>query len=104
MGEMILVYTTFPDWESAERITKKLLERKLIACANLREHKAFYWWQGKIEEDSEIGAVLKTKVDLWSELKEALRELHPYSVPAIIRIDVDHVNKEYLEWLLEVTK
>ncbi|HHI01088.1 MAG TPA: divalent cation tolerance protein CutA, partial [Thermococcus litoralis] len=47
MGEMILVYTTFPDWESAERITKELLERKLIACANLREHKAFYWWEGK---------------------------------------------------------
>lgn len=40
--EMILVYTTFPpDWESAERIVKALLERKLIACANLREHRAF---------------------------------------------------------------
>ncbi|RLF81601.1 divalent-cation tolerance protein CutA [Thermococci archaeon] len=101
---MILVYTTFPNWKSAEKITRELLERKLIACANLREHKAFYRWQGQIENDNEIGALLKTKVDLWSELKDALRELHPYTVPAIIRIDVDHVNKEYLNWLLEVTK
>ena len=104
MSEMILVYTTFPNWKSAEKITRELLERKLIACANLREHKAFYWWQGQIENDNEIGALLKTKVDLWSELKDVLREFHPYTVPAIIRIDVDHVNKEYLNWLLEVTK
>lgn len=104
MSEMILVYTTFPDWESAERIVKELLEKKLVACANLREHKAFYWWEGKIEEDNEVGAILKTKVELWDELKKELKEKHPYTVPAIIRIDIDTVNKEYLKWLLEVTK
>lgn len=104
MTDMILIYTTFPDRESAEKIVRELLEQGLIACANLREHKAFYWWKGKIEEGQEIGAVLKTKVELWKELKDALRKLHPYSVPAIIRIDVDSVNKEYLAWLFEVTK
>lgn len=104
MTDMILIYTTFPDRESAEKIVRELLEQRLIACANLREHKAFYWWEGKIEEGQEIGAVLKTKVELWGELKDALKKLHPYSVPAIIRIDADSVNKEYLAWLFEVTK
>lgn len=102
MGDMVLVYTTFPDWESAEKAVKKLLEEKLVACANLREHKAFYWWKGSIEEDDEVGALLKTKVELWKTLKERLRELHPYEVPAIIRVDVDHVSSEYLNWLSEV--
>ena len=100
--EMILVYTTFPDWESAERIVKALLEKKLIACANLREHKAFYWWQDRIEEDKEVGAILKTEVTKWKELKEALKEMHPYTVPLIARIEVDKVNGEYAEWLEEV--
>ncbi len=104
MGEMIMVYTTFPDWESAEKTAKKLLEEKLIACANLREHKAFYWWEGSVEESNEVGAILKTKVELWKSLKERLKELHPYTVPAIIRVDVDNVNAEYLNWLLEVLK
>ncbi|AFL95429.1 divalent cation tolerance protein [Thermococcus cleftensis] len=100
--EMIMVYTTFPNWESAEKTVKELLERKLIACANLREHRAFYWWDGKIEEDTEVGALLKTTVEKWKELKEAIKELHPYTVPVIARIDVDRVNEEYAEWLEKV--
>ncbi len=101
---MIIVYTTFPDWKSAEDTIKKLLEEKLIACANLREHKAFYWWEGRLEEGNEVGALLKTKVELWKSVRERLKELHPYRVPAIIRIDVDNVNAEYLNWLLEVLR
>ncbi len=104
MGEMIVIYTTFPDRESAEKAVKKLLEEKLIACANLREHKAFYWWEGKVEESDEVGALLKTKVELWKAVRERLKELHPYTVPAIIRFDVDNVNPEYLNWLLEVLR
>lgn len=42
---------------------------------------AFYWWEGKIEEDKEVGAILKTREDLWEELKERIKELHPYDVP-----------------------
>ncbi|WP_167907058.1 divalent-cation tolerance protein CutA [Thermococcus sp. CX2] len=102
--EMILVYTTFPDWESAEKTVKTLLEKKLIACANLREHKAFYWWEGKITEDNEVGALLKTDVSKWKELKEVIIELHPYTVPLIMRIDIDKVNGEYARWLEEVLK
>ncbi|NJE85298.1 divalent-cation tolerance protein CutA [Thermococcus sp. CX2] len=101
---MILVYTTFPDWESAEKTVKTLLEKKLIACANLREHKAFYWWEGKITEDNEVGALLKTDVSKWKELKEVIIELHPYTVPLIMRIDIDKVNGEYARWLEEVLK
>ncbi|RLF90709.1 divalent-cation tolerance protein CutA [Thermococci archaeon] len=101
---MIIVYTTFPDWESAEKIVKTLLEERLIACANLREHKALYWWQGKIEEDKEVGAILKTKDELWDELRRRLKELHPYTVPVIIKIKVEDVNEEYLKWLVEETR
>jgi len=100
--EMVFVYTTFPDWESAESVVKKLLEKKLIACANLREHKAFYWWEGEIEEDTEVGAILKTSVEKWKELREAIKEMHPYTVPIIARIEVDKANREYLEWLERV--
>jgi periplasmic divalent cation tolerance protein len=99
---MIVVYTTFPDWESAEKVVKALLERKLIACANLREHKALYWWEGKIEEDNEIGAILKTDDDKWEEVKKVIKELHPYTTPLIMKMDVEDVNDEYIKWLKDV--
>lgn len=100
--EAILVYTTFPDWESARKIVRELLERKLAVCANLREHEALYWWEGKIEEGKEVGALLKTDVSKWKELKNAIQELHPYEIPIIARIDLDKLNREYSEWMEKV--
>ena len=100
--EAIFVYTTFPDWESAKKVVRELLERKLVVCANMREHEAMYWWEGKIEEGKEIGVILKTEVSRWKDLREALKELHPYTVPVIARIDLDKLNREYSEWMAKV--
>ncbi|AJC71696.1 divalent ion tolerance protein CutA [Thermococcus guaymasensis DSM 11113] len=100
--EAIFVYTTFPDWESAKKVVRELLERKLVVCANMREHEAMYWWEGKIEEGKEIGVILKTEVSKWKDLREALKELHPYTVPVIARIDLDKLNREYSEWMAKV--
>lgn len=100
--EAIFVYTTFPDWESAKKVVRELLERKLIVCANMREHEAMHWWEGKIEEGKEIGVILKTEVSRWKDLREALKELHPYTVPIIARIDLDKLNREYSEWMAKV--
>ena len=100
--EAIFVYTTFPDWETARKIVRELLQRKLIVCANLREHEAIYWWEGKIEEGREIGALMKTEVSRWKELRKALLELHPHKVPMIARLDLDKLNREYSEWMARV--
>ena len=100
--EAIFVYTTFPDWESTRKVVRELLERKLIVCANMREHEAMYWWEGKIEEGKEIGVLLKTEVSRWKALRDALREIHPYEVPLIARIDLDKLNREYSEWMARV--
>ncbi|WP_297521937.1 divalent-cation tolerance protein CutA [Thermococcus sp.] len=100
--EAILVYTTFPNWESAKKVVKELLERKLAVCANMREHEAMYWWDGEIRDEKEIGVILKTEVSKWKELRDTIRELHPYEIPVIARIDLDKLNREYSEWMARV--
>ncbi len=100
--EAIFVYTTFPDWESARKAVHEILERRLAACANMREHEAMYWWEGEIRNGKEIGVILKTEVSKWKELRESIKELHPYDVPLIARIDLDKLNREYSEWMARV--
>ena len=100
--EAIFVYTTFPDWESAKKAVREILERKLAVCANMREHEAMYWWEGEIHDEKEVGVILKTEVSKWKELREAIKELHPYEVPVIARIDLDKLNREYSEWMARV--
>ena len=100
--EAVLVYTTFPDWESAKKIAREILERKLAVCANMREHEAIYWWEGEIKEEKEVGVFFKTEVSKWKDLRNALLELHPYETPMISRVDLDKLNREYSEWMTRV--
>ena len=100
---MILVYTTFPNMEEAKKVCKILLDKKLVGCVNLREHLAMYWWEGKIEEDKEVGTIIKTTEELKEKVIEEIKKNHPYSVPLIMVMKAE-VNEEYLDWLKKVTK
>ncbi len=100
--DMILVYTTFPDMETAREIVRNLVKKRIVACANLREHEAIYTENGKVKETREVGALLKTEVSRWKELKGEIQRLHPYETPLLLRIDVDRVNREYAEWMKRV--
>lgn len=84
MAMLALVYTTLPDRETAMRIARSLIERRLVACANLTEITSVYAWQGAVEEGSEIGALFKTRSDLVKQVIAALEADHPYDVPAIL--------------------
>ena len=99
MGALV-VFTTFPDRESAESILKTLVEERLSACAQIAgEIKSFYWWEGKLEEGKEFLAILKTTEEKYPELERRLVELHPYEVPEVVAVPSAFVYRPYLNWL-----
>jgi len=38
----------------------------------------------------------------WEDVKKVIKELHPYSTPLIMKMDVEDVNEEYIKWLKDV--
>ena len=98
----IFVYVTNPDRKTASMITEHLLKNKMIACANIFPVESMYWWKGKIETTNEFVAVMKSRKEKWETLKKEIKKIHPYTVPCIVKIDVES-NKEYEKWLLDVT-
>ncbi len=95
---MILIYITHENQEEAEKVCDKLLKEKLIKCVNYIPIKSAYWWKEKIENSNEIVSILKTKENNWEKIKSRVKELHPYEVPCIIKINIE-ANKEYDEWI-----
>ncbi len=95
---MILIYTTFKNKTEAKKIITHLLKKKLIACANLLPIESTYRWKGKINNDKEIAAILKTKEENWNKIKEEIKKLHSYDYPCIIKINAE-ANKEFAEWI-----
>ena len=39
----------------------------------------------------------------YNELKNEIKKLHPYDVPEIVEINVNSMNKPYLDWLVDST-
>ncbi len=95
----IFVYITCESLDEARKIARHLLEKRLIACANIFPVRSLFWWEGKIEECNEFVMIVKTKAERFKELREEVKKIHSYSVPCICAFVVEEGNKEFLEWI-----
>ncbi|MFN2542254.1 MAG: divalent-cation tolerance protein CutA [Chthoniobacterales bacterium] len=97
-----LALSTFPDVESARRISNELVAASLAACANIFPPiESIYRWHGKIEQANETLVLFKLSEDRQSAFQEKLRSLHPYDVPEIIFVPVTSGLPDYLRWVAE---
>lgn len=94
-----IVFVTAPPAE-AEGIAKKLLEERLIACANLMPGvTSLYWWEGKIQRDGEVLIVMKTPRRNVAKLLKRVKALHSYKVPEFLALGVREGNPDYVKWV-----
>ena len=96
----LLVLTNLPDRAAAERIGDLLIEKKLAACVNiLAPCRSVYRWKGAVQHDEEHPLLVKTTTERYAELERAIRGAHPYELPEIIAVPIEHGLPEYLEWV-----
>ncbi len=100
---MIILYVTHKDRKSAMRVVDHLLEKNLIACANLFPIRSVYRWKGKKENTAEIVTLLKTRNALWKRVEKEIVRIHPYEVPCIMKMDAK-ANAAYETWITNETK
>ena len=95
-----IAMVTCPDEETAERISEVILQKRLGACVNVMPGiTSRYWWKGKIEKDSEVLMLIKTKEALLEKIEETVKEHHPYDVPEVIAVPIAFGSSEYLNWI-----
>lgn len=99
MTHYIQVVTTTDSREAAERIAAAILAERLAACVQISQCQSWFRWQGKVEQAAEYCCIMKSRADLYSELEETIRRLHPYEVPEIIATEVSAGAEAYLAWL-----
>jgi periplasmic divalent cation tolerance protein len=100
--EVLLAISTFPDRETAQRISSQLVSEKYAACANiLPAIESIYSWKGKMEQASETLVFFKLSSAQQSIFQEEMRSLHPYEVPEIIFLPVSSGLPEYLRWVAD---
>jgi periplasmic divalent cation tolerance protein len=104
-ADFVVVLMTAPDADVASRISNKLVDERLVACVNILPGlRSIYRWEGKRCDEAEVLCVMKTRLGLFSALRDRIAALHPYQVPEIIALPLCAGSAPYLDWIRESTK
>eukprot|EP00877_Chromochloris_zofingiensis_P010914 jgi/Chrzof1/6076/Cz17g08020.t1 len=100
----IVVYVTVPDENTGKQIAAKLVEDHLVACVNMVPGvQSIYWWDNKVNYDSELMLIIKTRESLLGALTTQVKQLHPYDEPEVIAMPIIGGSDTYIAWLKDST-
>ncbi len=105
MGNYIIIFITTPDKQCAQKISLRLINDKLAACAQVNGPiESIYQWKGQLHHDKEWRIILKSKKDLFSQIEKTVVEMHPYDIPQIMATEISDGHESYLSWIDECIK
>ena len=100
--QYIQIQITFPTAESADKMAEKLVQERLVACAQVcGTVKSIYIWEGVCATSTETLLLAKTTLELFAHAESVIRKEHPYECPQIVALPLIAANADYLDWLRE---
>jgi periplasmic divalent cation tolerance protein len=105
MTDKRIVLSTAGSEEEARKIARHLVDHQLAACVNIiPQVQSFYRWQSRVEESREWLLLIKTTAEQFSQVSDAINELHSYDLPECIAVSVEDGSAAYLEWIEHSTR
>jgi periplasmic divalent cation tolerance protein len=104
--DVVILYTTWPDAETAETVAAEAVAERLAACVNLLgPMRAIYRWQGAVDRANETPALFKTTIEHAEALRDLIVSRHPYETPAVLALSVgaEGSNPAFLAWVAAET-
>lgn len=102
-NDAMVVLSTAPDETTAKELAGTLVEERLAACVNLVPGlRSLYWWEGQLQDDSEVLMICKTDAEHVERLTNKLHDAHPYDCPEVVALEVVGGSRHYLSWINDV--
>ena len=102
-AEVVEVVITGPP-EFIEQHSRRLVEGRLIACAQVAQVQSTYRWQGVVEQDPEARASLHTLRANLPLIMRLTRSEHPYDVPCILVLPIRDGDPDCLQWVADAVR
>ncbi len=94
----IIVYVTVTDMSEGQEIAKNLVDHHIVACVNMYPIQSVFVWDGETSSESEVVMFIKTTEDKFEEVRDVVRSLHSYDLPAIVYWEING-EENYLNWI-----
>lgn len=62
-----------------------------------------YYWEGKVNKDSELLLMIKTQQGKMPQLTSWVKEKHPYDECEVIGVPITGGSRSYIQWVLDST-
>jgi len=102
--KMAIYYLTCTNNREANKISKTLLEKRLVACAKKLPVSSMYRWKGKIDNAKEIVVILESVEENFDKINAEVKKLSSYETPMLFSIPVSKTTKEVGDWLRKELK
>lgn len=99
-----IILTMTDDKGVADKIAEHLVSNKLAACVQIDEVRSIYNWEAKLQKSSEFRLMIKALKSDYAALEKAILDVHNYSLPQIIMLDITGGFVEYFKWLSDSCK
>ncbi len=90
-----------PEWLAV--FARSLVEKRLVACANIFPIRSIYRWSAGIEDHMEARAVFHTQSSLFKVIAGEVERSHPYELPAVFTLPILEASQAYRAWVIAET-
>lgn len=107
-----LVFSTVDDAAAARRLADSVVGAGLAACVNiLPPVTSVFRWEADsadagsaaVQAEDEVMMIIKTSAAAYPDLESHLHREHPYDLPEIVAVALDHGSPEFLQWINAAT-
>jgi periplasmic divalent cation tolerance protein len=105
--DAVMLYSTWPDADSATKCARDLIGRRVAACANvLAGAVSVFRWEGEIQCAGEVVMIVKTSSAQAGASRDMMIAAHPYDTPCVtaVRLDAFNSNRDFMAWVERETK
>lgn len=104
-NNVVVIFVTAPDAETAASLGRALVEERLVACVNIVPGiRSLYRWEGRVQDSAEVLMLLKARGRDFQAIAARVGDLHPYEVPEVIGIEIVAGLGAYLDWVQSETE
>ncbi|HEY2003766.1 MAG TPA: divalent cation tolerance protein CutA [Candidatus Saccharimonadia bacterium] len=101
MRQYTQLHLTCESAEEAGTIAHALLEHRLIVCAKIVPVETKFWWQGEIEQASEVVLIMDSAEDLFFAVEAEVGRMHSYETFVLQQLPLVGLNAAASEWMDE---
>lgn len=97
--KMAIFYLTCANDREADKISKALLEKRLVACAKKLLVTSMFRWKEKINNAKEVLVMYESVEENFDKINAVVKKLHSYETYVLFSIPVAKTTKEVEDWL-----